>query len=111
MVLYSRQYPAAFLSCPALPVLTESGCELNYCKLIHDPDYADVWSTSYANELGRLCQGIGKGSQGSSNQHLKGTDTFRPIRYEDILKDRRKDICHTMVVCEVRPQKADPNRT
>ena len=107
----SRQYPAAFLSRLALPVLTESGRELNYRQLIRDPHYADVWSTSYANELGRLCQGIGKGAQGPSNQRVEGTDTFRPIRYEDIPKDRRKDICHTMVVCEVRPQKADPNRT
>ena len=107
----SRQYPAAFLSRLALPVLTDSGRELNYRQLIRDPDYADVWSTSYANELGRLCQGIGQGAQGTKKQRVEGTDTFRPIRYEDIPKDRRKDICHTMVVCEVRPQKADPNRT
>ena len=77
----------------------ESGRELNYRQLIRDPDYADIWSTSHANELGRLCQVIGKRSQGPNNQRVEGTDTFRTIRYEDIPKDRRKDICHNMVVC------------
>ena len=31
--------------------------------------------------------------------------------FEDIPRDRRKEISHSMVVCEVRPQKEDPNRT
>ena len=94
-----------------MPVLTDSGRELNYRQLIRDPDYADIWSTSYANELRRLYQGICKKSQGPNNQRVEDTDTFRPIHYKDTLQDRRKDICHTMVVCEVRPQKADPNHT
>ena len=31
--------------------------------------------------------------------------------YNDIPKERRKEITYTSVVCEVRPQKDDPNRT
>ena len=44
-------------------------------------------------------------------QRINGTDAFRVIKYEDIPKERRSDICHTSVVCEVRPDKDDPNRT
>jgi len=94
-----------------MPVLTSSGEELNYRQLLRDPAYAARWSTSYANELGRLCQGIGQGTNGPRNQRVAGTDTFRLIRFTGIPRDRRKEICHTMVVCEVRPQKADPDRT
>ncbi len=34
---------------------------LEYCQLCRDPRYKTTWDTSYANELGRLCQGIGSG--------------------------------------------------
>ena len=40
-----------------------------------------------------------------------GTDTFFVIHYDEIPADRRKYITYTLVVCEVRPQKEDPNRT
>ncbi len=66
---------------------------------------------SYSNEMGRLCQGVGKGSKGPKNQRVAGTDTFRVIKLGDIPKERRKEICHTRVVCEYRPTKDDPHRT
>ena len=44
-------------------------------------------------------------------QRVKGTNTFHVIRYEDIPKDKRTDICHTRVVCEICLGKDDPNRT
>ena len=69
------------------------------------------WNTSYANELGRLFQEIVKVSKGPKNQRVEGTDTFRIIRFEDIPQDIRKEIFHSMVVCEVKPQKEDPNLT
>ncbi len=31
------------------------------------------------------------------------------INYHDIPSHKKKEICHTMVVCEVRPEKDDPN--
>jgi len=61
--------------------------------------------------MGRLCQGVGRGEKGPKRQRVAGTDTFRVIRYEDIPRDRRKEISHVKVVCEVRPNKSDPNRT
>ena len=33
------------------------------------------------------------------------------IKYDDIPITKRKEICHTLVVCEARPEKDDPNRT
>ena len=70
-----------------------------------------MWDESYANELGRLCQGIGKDPLNPTTKRVDGTDTFRPIPYHSIPTDRHKDITYTRVVCEYRPQKKDPNRT
>ena len=42
---------------------------------------------------------------------MEGTNTLRIIKFEDIPQDRRKEICHSMVVCEVKPHKEDPNWT
>jgi hypothetical protein len=60
--------------------------------------------------LGRLCQGIGSGATKSA-QRVAGTNTFFIIDYQAIPAHKRKEICHTMVVCEVRPEKDDPDRT
>jgi hypothetical protein len=47
----------------ALLVLDPSTGEfLEHCQLCRDPRYKATWDTSYANELGWLCQGIGSGS-------------------------------------------------
>ena len=59
----------------------------------------------------RLCQGVRGGTKGPKKQRVAGTDTFRVMRYADIPCDRRKEIVHVKVVCEVKPQKTDPNRT
>ena len=88
----------------------ETGAPLEYRQLKRHPKLAPIWSNSYSNEMGRLCQGVGKGDKGPKHQRVKGTDTFRVILYADIPKDRRKEIAHVKVVCEVRPQKSDPNR-
>jgi hypothetical protein len=96
----------------AYPVLDAStGQQLEHRQLRRHPAYKQVWDTSYANELGRLCQGIGHDDATATKQRVEGTDTFRPIHYDDIPTDRRSDVTYTRVVCEVRPQKEDPNRT
>ncbi len=64
----------------------------------------------YANELGCLCQGIGSGKAPNSKR-VSGTNMFFCINYHDMPSHKRKKICHTMVVCEVHPDKEDPNRT
>ena len=95
----------------ALSVLDSSTGEfLEHRQLRRDPRYKTTWDTSYANELGRLCQGIGSGPTPNSKR-IAGTNTFFLIDYHDIPVHKRKEICHTMVVCEVRPEKDDPDRT
>ena len=96
----------------ALPVLDEdSGKLLEHRQLCRHPRLKETWYTSYANELGRLCQGIGKGTAGPSQQRVKGTSTFRVISYDGIPCGELSYICHTRVVCEYCPDKDDPNRT
>eukprot|EP00804_Cyclotella_cryptica_P000822 CCRYP_001069-RA/>CCRYP_001069-RA protein AED:0.19 eAED:0.19 QI:0/0/0/1/1/1/2/0/711 len=101
-----------FLCCPlASAVLNpDTGLPLEYKQLRHHPTLGNIWSKSYANELGRLCQGIGTDTTGT-HKCVEGTDTFYVIDYEDIPINRRKEITYTKVVCKVRPEKDDPNRT
>ena len=79
---YQRRYTAQFLQSIAMPVLGESsGKSLQNCQLRKHPKFVHIWNTSYANELGRLCQGIGQGSKGPKNQHMEVTNTFRLIKF------------------------------
>jgi hypothetical protein len=95
----------------ALSVIdTSTGEFLEHRQLRRDPRYKATWDTSYANERGRLCQGIGSGTTPTSKR-VAGTNTFFLIDYHNIPTHKRKEICHTMVVCEVRPEKDDPDRT
>ena len=71
--------PAA---CPVLDAST--GQQLEHRQLRRHPAYKQDWDTSYANELGRLCQGIGHDDATASKQRVEGTDTFHPIHYHDI---------------------------
>jgi hypothetical protein len=98
-------------SLKALLVLNPStGKFLEYCQLLCDPCYKATWDTSYTNELGWLCQGIGTGPSSKTKQ-VAGTNTFFLINYHDIPCHKQKEICHTMVVCKVRPEKDDPDCT
>ena len=107
-----RRYPAKFLQSLAMPVLDKaSGQSLQYCQLTKHPKFSHHWNTSFANELDPLCQGIGKGSKGPRQQRVEGTNTVRLIKFAEIPQDRRHEICHSMVVCEVKPHKEDPNCT
>jgi hypothetical protein len=69
-----------------------------------------MWDMSYANELGHLCQGIGTGTTPNTKQ-VAGTNAFFLIDYNDIPMHKHKEICHTLVVCKVRPEKDDPKHT
>ena len=97
----ASRYPAAIFQYLALPVLDkETGKLLEYRQLQKDPRYAPICNPSYSNKLGRLCQGVGKGTKGPKKQRVAGTDTFRVMHYHDIPKHKLKDVYHTMVVCE-----------
>jgi hypothetical protein len=95
----------------ALSVLDPTtGNMLEHCQLRRDSWYKTTWDTLYVNELGRLCLVIGSGKAPSS-KCVVGTNTFFCVDYHDILSYKRKEICHTMVVCEVYPDKDSPNCT
>ena len=88
-----RRYPAKFLQSIAMPVLDgTSGQSLYYRQLRKHPNFAHIWKTSYSNELGRLYQGIGKGSKGPRQKRVEGKNTFKPIKFADIPQDRRHEI-------------------
>ena len=85
---------------------------LEHQQLHQDPRYKATWDTLYANELRRLCQDIGSGDTPSS-LWVGGSNTFFLIDYHNIniLSHKWKEICHTMEVCEVHPEKDNPNCT
>ena len=78
----------------------ETGKQLNDGKLRKHPRFQETWNISFSNEMGRLCQGVGTGTNGIG-KIVEGTNTFIVIKFEDIPKDRLNDICYTSVVCEV----------
>ena len=74
-----------------MPVLDNyTGESLEYCQLLCHPKYKDVWNTSYSKKLGRLFQGVGSGKSGPRNQRVKGTYTFRVVKFYDITQDLQK---------------------
>ena len=80
----------------AMAVLDEqTGQLLNYNQLMQDPKYKKNWSTSSANEFGRLANGV----EGCIKNP---TNTIRFIRRKDIPRSIRKDITYGSFVCNVR---------
>ncbi len=74
----------------ALSVLDPTtGNMLEHCQLRRDPWYKTTWDTLYANELSRLCQGIGSG-EAPSFKHVAGTNMFFCIDYHNIPSHKRK---------------------
>ena len=69
------------------------------------------WNTSYSNKIGRLCQVIGIYPTNPAKQLVKGTNTFRTIRYDKIPLERRNGIAFSKAVCTFFPDKSYPNRT
>jgi hypothetical protein len=73
---------------------------LKHCQLRQDPRYKATWDTSYPNELGQLCQGIGMGPSPNTKQ-VAGTNTFFLTNYHNIPCHKWKKICRTMVVLKI----------
>ena len=98
MTAASRRYPGAFLTYWFLSVLdSTTGQYIKHLQLRHHPKLGPVWDASYSNELGRLCQGAGKGPT-STGQRTKGTDTFHVIRFKNIQLNQQKGITFTKAV-------------
>ena len=88
----------------ALAVLDQdTGKILNYRALLRHPLFKKDWSTSAANEFGRLAQGIGG--------RVKATDTIKFIQKRDVPADRLRDVTYGQFVCTIRPEKKEKNRS
>ena len=80
------------------------GKMMNYRQLRKHPKYNKAWTTSSANEFGRLANGVGG--------RVKGTKTIRFLQQDDVPQKRRKDITYGSFQCNVRPEKIEePNPT
>ena len=52
-----------------MPVLDPgTGDTMEYCQLSLNPKYRYIWETSYCNELGHICELIGRGDKGPKNK-------------------------------------------
>jgi hypothetical protein len=89
------------LACPVLD--PETGRMLEYRQLRRDPRYKETWERSAANDFGMLAQGVGN--------RVKGTNTIFFIHKSEVPPDRFKDVTYLKFVCNVRTEKAEPNRT
>ena len=72
--------------------------------MLRNPKYKQKWTSSSANEFGRLSNGVG-------GRIKKTTNTINFTRRSDIPKDRRKDVTYGSFVCNVRPEKEEQERT
>jgi hypothetical protein len=72
-----------------------------YCHLLQGPG-VPTWTKSFANELGRLSQGVG-------TRIPSGTKTIWFIRKLQVPSDRK--VTYGRIVATIRPQKAEPHRT
>ena len=83
---HSRSLATQLLTHMANSVLEqETGKQLNYGQLRKHPRLQETWNKSFSNEMGRLCQGFGKGPNGKG-QRIEGTNTFFVIKFEDIAR-------------------------
>ncbi len=82
----------------------ETNAYLNYRQLLRHPKYKDSWAKSAANEFGRLAQGLKDG-------RVKGTDTTKFIRKDNVLEDRMKDIMYGSFSCNFKPNKEEKECT
>ena len=100
----SQKFPLEFITELAGAVIDgDTGELLEYCHLMKRPKYKEERGCSFANEIGRLCQGMPGRSE--------GTDTMFFIHKEEALNERCEDMTKGCIVCNVRPQKKEINRT
>jgi hypothetical protein len=72
---------------------TVNGQQLEYQHLLLIPDLKPIWERAFANELGRLAQGI---------RDVIGTNTIEFIFTSKIPRDRT--VTYGRLVCDIRPQ-------
>jgi hypothetical protein len=67
----------------------DAGTSMEYRHLLKSPKHRTAWTTSFANELGRLVQGVGSTD--------KGTNTIYYIRHDQVPENRRKDVTYRRI--------------
>ncbi len=84
----------------ALAVMDQdSGKMMTYRQLRKQPKFNKTWTTSSANEFGRLANGVGG--------QVKGTNTIQFIKHDNVPQKRRKDVIYGSFQCNVRPKKTE----
>ena len=53
----------------------ETGKQLNDEQLRKHPKFQETWNKYFSNEMGRLCQGVGKGKN-RIGKRVEGTNAF-----------------------------------
>jgi hypothetical protein len=66
---------------------------------MRDLKYKTIRSKSAANEFGCLAQGVGG--------RVKGTDTIKFTKKDDVPYERRKDVMYESFAYDVRPHKEE----
>jgi len=82
----------------------ETDTYLKYRQLLKHPKYSKAWNISAANEFGRLAQGLKDG-------RVKGTDTIKFIRKDQVPTDRTRDVTYGSFSCDFKPNKEEKERT
>ena len=78
----------------------DTGSMMEYRHLIKDPKYKEIWNKSFANEIGRLAQGI---------RDVIGTNTIFFIPVTDMPAGRTAT--YGRLVCDIREEKTEKYRT
>ena len=78
-----------------------TGASLEYMRLVKGPTKS-IWDNSFANEIGRLTQGVG-------TRMPSGTNTIFFIPKDKVPSGRT--VTYGIIVTEIRPQKAETHRT
>ena len=88
--LASRKYPLEILCEFAGAVMDDqTGDMMENRQLVKNPRYRDTWSKAFGKEIGRLAQGQ-KGV-------VEGTNTIFFVPFDDVPKDRIKDITYARI--------------
>ena len=80
-----------FHACCTLSLIPRNWKQLNYGQLINHPKFQETWNRYFSNEMGGLCQGVGKENKGIGKR-VEGTNTFYVIKFEDIARNRLNEI-------------------
>ncbi len=82
----------------------ETNRYLNYRQLLRHPKYKESWAKSAANEFGQLAQGLKDG-------RVKGTNTIKFIRKDQVPNNRMKDVMYGIFNYDFKPTKDKKEHT